>query len=242
MKLVVDIGNSRLKWARVDRRGLGPGAAVERRGTLESLLEEAFAGTEPPSAALVCSVADEEFNSRLEEWMLARWRVRPRWFKAEDRTLEIVNGYPEPSQLGADRWAAVLGARGLHRPPLAVIDCGTALTLDVVDGDDRHLGGLIAPGVELARRSLLTNTARVRAAAEQAAGLLGRSTAECVANGTRLGLAGAVERWIRDVDERLGGVAWLATGGAWPMLNAEIGHSLQYDPDLVLRGLARVLE
>ncbi len=98
------------------------------------------------------------------------------------------------------------------------------------------------PGLELAQQSLLTSTANVRAAAARAAGVLGRSTAECVANGTSLGLAGALERWMREVDDSVGGVAWLATGGAWPRMRATISRSIEYDPDLVLRGLARVLE
>ncbi len=87
----------------------------------------------------------------------------------------------------------------------------------------------------------MSSTANVRAAARSATGLLGRGTAECVANGTALALAGALERWIKDVDDSLDGVVWLATGGGWPELRATIRRSIEYDPDLVLRGLARVL-
>lgn len=242
MKLVMDIGNSRIKWAGVDADGLGPPAAADRDGPLEAVLDAAFADAKAPSGVLVASVAGEDFNARLEQWMAARWGCRPGWFRPGPEALGVVNGYSNFAQLGADRWAAVLGARGRHPPPLGVIDCGTAVTLDVVDASNRHLGGLIAPGLELARRSLSANTANVRAAARQAGGLLGRSTAECVANGTSLGLAGALERWMGDMDERLDGITWLATGGFWPRLRATIHRSIEYDPDLVLRGLARVLE
>jgi type III pantothenate kinase len=242
MKLVMDVGNSRIKWARVGAGGPGAGTVMERSGAIESALDAAFEDAGAPSGVLIASVASEDFNARLDRWFAGRWGLRPDWFRSVPETLGVVNAYPDPAQLGADRWAAVLGARGLRSPPLAVIDCGTAVTLDVVDGDDHHLGGLIAPGLDLARRSLLTSTANVRAAAARSSGLLGRNTAECVANGTTLGLAGAVERWMKDVDERLDGVAWLATGGAWPELSSAIDRSVEYDPDLVLRGLARVLE
>lgn len=242
MKLVMDIGNSRMKWARVDPDGLGQSAAANRDEPLETALDAAFADAGAPSAVLVASVADEGFNARLAQWMVDRWGRPPERFRCAPEALGVVNGYQDVAQLGADRWAAVLGACGLHAPPLGVIDCGTAVTLDVVDADNQHLGGLIAPGLALAQRSLLTNTASVRAAARRATGLLGRSTAECVANGTSLGLAGAIERWMRDVEESLEGVTWLATGGSWPWLRATIHGSVQYDPDLVLRGLARVLK
>jgi len=242
MKLVMDVGNSRIKWAGVDAGGLGPAASADRDRPLEATLDEAFSDTDAPSGVLIASVAGEDFDVRLEHWMVGHWGRRPGWFRAEPETLGVVNGYPDPGQLGADRWAAVLGARGGHAPPLGVIDCGTAVTLDVVAGDDHHLGGLIAPGLALAQRSLLSNSASIRAAAPEPAGLLGRSTAECVANGTSLGLAGTLERWMREVDDSLNGVTWLATGGAWPRLRATIHRSIPYDPDLVLRGLARVLE
>lgn len=237
----MDVGNSRIKWARVDADGLGPGAAADRDGLVEAALDAAFADTAAPGSVLISSVAGADFDARLEGWMLDHWGRRPEWFRPGPETLGIVNAYPEPAQMGADRWAAVLGARGLYPPPLAVVDCGTAMTLDVVDGTDHHLGGLIAPGLELAQRSLLTSTANVRAAARQATRLLGRSTAECVANGTSLAVAGALERWVREVDHSLDGVSWLATGGAWPRVRATIDRPMEYVPDLVLRGLARVL-
>lgn len=242
MKLVMDIGNSRIKWARVEHGELEPGGATDRERPLEKALDDAFGDMPAPDGVLISSVAGEDLNVRLEHWMVGHWGQRPGWFRARPETCGIRNGYAEPGQMGADRWAALVGARGFHPPPLAVIDCGTAVTLDVVDAADRHVGGLIAPGLELARRSLLTSTANVRASAPQATGLLGRNTAECVASGTSLGLAGAVERWIRDVERELDGVTWLATGGAWPRLRATIDRPIEFDPDLVLRGLARVLE
>lgn len=243
MKLVLDVGNSRIKWAYVEAEGgLRLRGRAERDPPVESTLDAAFGGAGAPSGVLVCSVAGEDFDVRLEHWMVGHWGLRPRRFQSERQTLGVVNGYSEPAQLGADRWAAVLGARAGHAPPVGVIDCGTAVTLDVVDADDRHLGGLIAPGLDLARQSLSRRTANVRAALRPASGLLGRSTAECVANGIGLGLAGAVERWMADVDGVLDGVTWLATGGSWPQLRPAIHRSIEYDPDLVLRGLARVLE
>lgn len=242
MKLVVDVGNSRIKWARVHDGGLDAGAGFERREPVEAALDAGWRGLERPAAVLVSSVAGERFDALLARWITQRWDCRPGWFRSQPETLGVINGYADSARLGSDRWAALLGARELRPGPVAVLDCGTALTLDVVDGADRHLGGLIVPGPDLARRSLSTGTANIRESTAAPVGLLGRNTTECVVNGTLLGLAGAVERWMADVDELVGGAAWLATGGAWPQVGRLVTNAVDYDPDLVLRGLARVLE
>lgn len=242
MKLVVDVGNSRIKWARVVDGRLEAGAPVDRGGDVPPALDAAWSTLQTPSAVLISSVADADSDARMEQWMEGRWGRSPQWFRSRPETLGLINGYGDPAQLGSDRWAALLGARARRPGPLGIIDCGTAVTLDVVDAQDRHLGGLIAAGPELAQRSLLTDTAKIRDIPARGTGLLGRSTAQCVANGTILGLAGALERWVWDVDDALKGVAWLATGGAWTQLEPMMRISVHYDPHLVLRGLARVLE
>lgn len=242
MKLVVDVGNSRMKWARVGASGLESGTAVARREPLENTLDAHWPGPEKPAAVLISSVAGARFNARLERWVLARWGCRPAWFRSQAKTLGITNGYNDYARLGSDRWAALLGARGLGPGPVGVLDCGTAVTLDIVDGEDRHLGGFIFPGLELVRRSLWTGTANIPEAAAGPEGRLGLSTAECVSNGTAVGLAGALERWMADVERLVDGVAWLATGGSWPQVRPLVRRTIDYDPDLVLRGLARVLE
>ncbi|MFZ0488124.1 MAG: type III pantothenate kinase [Arenicellales bacterium] len=242
MKLVVDVGNSRIKWARIDGGRLGPGRRAERCGSLEKLLDQLWHVDEAPSTVMISSVAGADADAAIERWITNRWGFRPDWFRSRSETLGLINGYRDSEQLGSDRWAALVGARGLLPGPFGVIDCGTAVTLDVIDERDRHLGGLIGPGLELAQLSLLAGTASIGEAGNQAVGLLGRNTADCVANGTTLGLAGALERWMAEVEESVNGVSWLATGGAWPRLSSRIRKTVRYDPDLVLKGLARVLE
>lgn len=242
MKLVVDVGNSRVKWAQVVGSDLRVGKPIERGESMEVALQSVWGYIDPPSDILVCSVAGREFDSWLAQWMQDHLACGPRWFSSQPETLGIVNGYVDHRELGSDRWAAIVGTRSLRSGPVGVLDCGTAITLDVVDAADRHLGGLIIPGPELARDCLLNNTANIRAAAPALKGVLGRSTAACVTNGVNLGLAGALQRWMSDVEDMLNGVAWLATGGAWPHLSPIMRVPMQYDPGLVLRGLARALE
>lgn len=242
MNLVVDVGNSRIKWAQVADGRMAPGASFERHGPVEAALSTAWGHMAPPSGVLVCSVAGSSYNDRLAQWTQTHWRLQPAWLRSRSQYLGITNAYARPEQLGNDRWAALIGARGLLSGPLGVIDCGTAATLDAVDDDGRHRGGLILPGLALARQSLLQRTDSIRDLGPTSPGVLGRSTAECVANGTRLGLAGALERSMKELDQVLPGLAWVATGGEWPELAALIDRPVSHDPDLVLKGLARVLE
>lgn len=242
MKLVVDVGNSRIKWARVEDGRLRPGAFFERHGSIEEALESVWGELAPPTAVLVCSVAGPAFNEWLAQWIASHWRIRPAWFESVARTLGLENGYAFPAQLGNDRWAALVGARGRFSGPLGVIDCGTAATVDVVDDDGRHRGGFILPGLALARQSLLQRTDSIRDIGPAPPGVLGRGTAECVANGTRLGLAGALERCMNEAERVLNGLSWVVTGGEWHELEGLVGKSIIYDPDLVLKGLARALE
>jgi len=239
MILLVDVGNSRMKWAflrdgaLLDRGSLGR-AQVDAGGPLDAWPDNAEV-----DRVLICSVAGAGLDARLEALVRGRLGLSPEWFRARRKTLGIVNAYAEPSHLGSDRWAALLGARGLAGGAVGVVDCGTALTLDVVDAGDRHLGGFIIPGPDLARDSLLSRTGSVREAAGDVDGVLGRSTAACVTNGTLLGLAGAVERWIAEVEAGQERVDWFATGGAWPRLAGLVRRELRHEPDLVLEGLAR---
>lgn len=242
MKLVVDVGNSRIKWARVDNARMSPGSFLERGDAIEAALSKAWEHEPAPVEVLVCSVAGTSFNERLEEWMNECWRIQPAWFRSRARALDIANAYAHPEQLGSDRLAALIGARGLSSGRLGVIDCGTAATLDAVDEEGRHRGGLILPGLALARQSLLQRTDSIRDIGPVPPGVLGRSTAECVANGTRLGLAGGLERCMKEIERLLPGLDWIATGGEWPELASLIERPVAHDPDLVLKGLARVLE
>lgn len=242
MNLVVDVGNSRIKWAQVANGRIGPGGFFERHTPVEAALSAAWDHIAPPSAVLVCSVAGSSYNDRLAQWMQAHWRLQPAWLRSRSQFLGVTNAYARPEQLGNDRWAALIGARGLLSGPLGVIDCGTAATLDAIDEGGRHRGGLILPGLSLARQSLLQRTDSIRDLGPTALGVLGRSTAECVANGTRLGLAGALERCMKELEQALPGLAWVATGGEWPALAGLIDRPVTHDPDLVLKGLARALE
>jgi type III pantothenate kinase len=242
MKLLVDCGNTRLKWAESDG-GWRTGAALHRDTEFAPLLDEHWRPLPVPRRVLVSCVADAARRVAMADWTQRHWGVSAQFNEAQARQLDVTNLYQEPSRLGADRWAALLGARGMTKAPVCIVDCGTAVTVDALSAAGEFLGGVIFPGLALLRASLTHGTAGIRDSEGERADVMARTTADAVAAGTLLGLAGAIDGLVEAHRRALGdGMQVLLTGGDAPRLAAQLHTAHSYVPDLVLRGLERVAE
>lgn len=246
MKLLLDLGNSRLKWAFWDGHSLSGEGAAQRR------LAEDFSclsALPPPQQVVVCSVAGAATDAVLSRRVQQDWHLNPLFLASQPRAADVINGYEAPASLGVDRWLALLGARALVPGAAVVIDAGTALTIDALDAGGRHLGGLIVPGIALMRRSLQLGTSGIDEGEWTAAPgemLLGRNTAAGVARGTVLAAAACCARVVRElaVDGR---PECLLSGGdaplLLPLLAAEAGiGACRHEPHLVFKGMVRQLQ
>ncbi len=237
---VVDIGNARIKWARLEGATLTDrGHAVHAAGAEDSLAEFITALPESVGRVLVANVAGPELAERLAERVAARCGIEVEFAATAAEALGVRCGYRDPSRLGVDRWLAVIAAHTLARraaagtvPPACVINAGTAMTFDAVDGEGRHLGGLILAGPRIAADALRRNTERIGATSPAAAHaprgleLLGRSTDEAVGRGALLGPAAAFDRAVGVVERALGARARVfLAGGEGPVL----AHWLETD-------------
>ncbi|MDX1594177.1 MAG: type III pantothenate kinase, partial [Gammaproteobacteria bacterium] len=187
MTLLVDAGNSRVKWGHYAQGALVPGASVGYDGPgLEANLENALGAIAPPARVLLCTVADDAASRRLVRWLRNRWPAPVAQVVPGRRGCGVRNAYAEPERLGADRWAALVGARAAFPGrPLCVVDAGTAVTVDALDEQGVHAGGLIVPGLALARGTLAERTGRIGSAegGDEEGGLeLGGSTRDAVRN------------------------------------------------------------
>ncbi len=164
--LVLDLGNSRMKWGLHGPRGwLGVGVVPNAEiGTL-SLRD--WQMLPRPARAVGVNVAGEAARVRVEA-QIARWRIVPQWLTSTAAACGVVNGYRVPAQLGPDRWASMVAARqrtlasGEPATAAIVVNAGTAVTIDALDADGRFLGGLIVPGLRLMLRALAENTAALK--------------------------------------------------------------------------------
>jgi type III pantothenate kinase len=142
--------------------------------------------------------------------------------------------------LGADRFCAVLAARELYGAPVVVVDCGTATTVNVVDGEGVFLGGSIAPGVQTALRALHEHTAQLPALSAEDVAVIGSDSASSMRSGAVHFSRFAVEGMIREVHRVTGaGTPVLLTGGNAPVLLGAglVLPGMRHDPNLLFRGV-----
>lgn len=246
MILLLDVGNSRLKWAALRNGHFEHGGVFEHTaGTIGELASVAWGEQELPQAVLVANVAGEPFRRALNSWVKRRWKLIPEYHQADAEAFGIHNAYREPARLGIDRWLALLAARELFTGPLCIIDCGTALTIDVLAQDNRHLGGLIVPGMRLMQEALSQRAEGVRqqiqdASPEQVT-LLGTDTGSAVAGGSLYAEVAVIDRLLTDLRAELGPqLRCILSGGDAPRLQPLLAFRTEHQPDLVLLGLARV--
>ncbi len=251
--LLVDIGNSRVKWRVIDlATGRPRHEGWTQLAQAEGLADRWRAvGDGPVATVCYCNVAAERAASIVEG---AARRVWPgsaiRRIVSGAERCGIVNGYRDPTQLGADRWIALIGARRLF-PGTSLLVCsfGTATTIDLLldeTGKATFVGGLILPGVETMTRSLASGTARLSTAPGVVTDFAD-STSDAIASGILRSQVGAVEQAVRHAraSSRGGGrsLSCLLAGGhaTWvaPHLTG-LGIETTLVEDLVLRGLAIV--
>jgi type III pantothenate kinase len=244
--LLVDVGNSRLKWACHVNGGLGETRALAHRGEPDAeLFERAWADMVPPTRVVVSNVAGRHARDALHEWGCKRWGIAPEFPIAASAACGVINGYSEPGRLGIDRWAALLAAYRRYGGPLAVVDCGTAITVDAIARDGHHRGGLIAPGCTLMHRSLDAGTEGIGPTGRNASGslTLGVDTPSGVACGVLHGAVGFIEQALATAERVLGEVPQVViTGGDAATLIPFLTTSHPHEPELVLAGLALLAE
>ncbi len=245
MTLLVDIGNTRVKWARLSRDGaVGAQMASRHAGWSRQDWHDALFGGPPVERVIAVSVAGPSTNANLVAAAKLAGAVDVRFIATTREAAGLRNGYADPAQLGADRWVAAIGAYAYRRGASIVADIGTAATIDVVRADGQHLGGYIVPGPQLMVSSLLHSTSDLgqRHAAndglDSGAGLAD-NTRDAIERGCRLAVAALVDRCVREAEQLLGETPRLyLTGGAALEVLPDLRSPAEHMPDLVLRGLA----
>lgn len=226
---------------------LRSGAAVLRRNHAEDVdsLATVWSALAVPQRLLIASVAGPDFGARIGAWSKRFWGIEPEFVTAQARAFGVVNAYTEPQRLGVDRWLALIAAHRLVMGPVCIVDCGTALTIDVIAKDGEHLGGLIVPGLGLMRRALLEKTAGIEAAiggaAHEEVSLLAKDTRSGVMGGTLYATIAVIDRIMQDVTDVIGAdLSCVLTGGDADTVRPLLPAGFHYEPELVLQGLAIV--
>jgi type III pantothenate kinase len=254
--LLIDAGNSRIKWALVQ-----PDGAQSAAGALthDSADQPAWSALPKPAGAWISNVAGDAAAARMIALLDAQWPHLPRTtIRACARQCGVTNNYTAPHTLGSDRWAGLIGAHAAYPGEHVLIATfGTATTLEALRADGCFVGGLIAPGWSLMMRSLGEHTAQLPTLDARAArGLLdagekpdgarrgpffATDTPRSLSAGCTLAQAGLIERMWRDLqDEWRVQVRLVVSGGAVDEVTSALKVPHTRHDSLVLSGLALI--
>ena len=236
MLLLIDAGNTRIKWALADEHA-APGAWAAEGAVPHAELNHLPASWQGRAItrAVVSNVAGARLRDQLQLMIPA---TAIDWFASTRQLDGMRNGYRDPAQLGCDRFAAALGARTLAPgQALVVATCGTATTIDALSADGVFLGGMILPGLGLMVSSLARNTAQLPQVAPGrplAAGFAD-NTADAILSGCLAAQAGAIERACAQHRAQ----ACIVSGGAAPYIAPVLAVAHRMVDNIVLVGLQR---
>lgn len=232
MKLLLDVGNTRLKWRMLqDEQVIGHGAVA-----LEQLSSALWRELPPPDQITGACVAATEIQSRIEQHIQGLWALSADWLQVSAYCGGVRNHYQSPG-LGVDRWASAIAAYrrlvGGQAAAALAINAGTAITIDVVSADGDYLGGSILPGLQLMRSALASGTARLPLA-EGRIQDLPLTTEDAISTGIVDAACGAIERLQARVQ---GPVLLLLSGGDAHRLAPHLPAAVHKVENLVLDGL-----
>ena len=243
--LLIDVGNTRIKWAWLSAAGDELQDAGGAR-TSDSLFSLPFLNCEDPvTGALACNVAGIELGRKLAGLVRERLAVELKFAQPQASACGVTAAYANPLNLGADRWAALIGAHALGPRDYCIIDAGSTVTLDLLLADGRHLGGYIAPGREMSLAAMARGTAdlasRLKGHSREPKDLApGTDSAEAMEKGALAAQLGMIRTGMQRLATRGGGspTLLLTGGGADALIATGELPEAQPVPDLVLRGLA----
>jgi len=237
MKLLIDAGNTRIKWALVKddgvwlRQGILP---VGQAGELHGQLSD----SQRIRQIWVSNVAGDEIAHHIRNINTGQ-PVRPAFIIAQENQCGVRNGYQSAAQLGSDRWAALIAAWHLVQAQCLVVNCGTAITIDALSGRGEFIGGLIMPGMDLMQRSLSGATDQLKPRnTEPWQGKYAQfplNTADALFSGSIQAACGAIQRQHALLADAQAPV--VLSGGAAELLKNYINLPLRVVDNLVLQGI-----
>ncbi len=237
MNLLIDIGNSRLKWALHENTDLREGQPVSYDPNITKQLFSRWQNISQPGCVAIANVNDSLILNQVQIVVSQLW-PGIKIFKPQSLAegYGVRNGYQTPEKLGVDRWLALVAARNYYPFSVCIVDCGTAITIDLLNQDGRHLGGLITPGLSLMKKALAQGTAELEFFDHEYPAKLADNTEAAIYTGALFSIAGLIEH----VMLKKPGFQLILTGGDAKKIARQLTIEAMVKSDLVLSGLALV--
>jgi type III pantothenate kinase len=249
--LAIDVGNTQITLGAFQDKALAQTwrLRTERHATadelgiqLRGLLHSAGIENSDLEGVIVASVVPP-LDAALTEALQRYLRKEP-LIVGPAIKLGIRNLYKNPSEVGADRLVNAAAVHSLVGGPAIVVDFGTATTFDCISKKGEYLGGVIAPGLEIANEALAARTAKLpRITFQVPSHVLGKTTIESLQSGLFWGYIALVEGVIQRLAQEMGGSPKvIATGGLSPVIGPRIRNKARVMPTLTLEGLRLLWE
>jgi len=239
MKLLIDSGNTRLKWATLDDQGEIDSHAILNEQITRELLIGIWTSLPRPDRLAIAGVGSAPLITLVYAVVDELWTNLPVIsVKSEAQAYGVYNAYQQPEKLGVDRWLALIAAHHYYPGDACVVDCGTAVTVDLINLAGKHLGGMICPGLTLMKKSLARGTAKLFFNDTLYENGPANFTEAAIYNGTLLAVVGLIEHIL---NKQVKPLCLILTGGDAELVAAHLGTKAIIDIDLVLRGLSIVL-
>ena len=247
--LLMDIGNTRIKWGVLEKRALSEIGSLSTPHSRDFDLTPLFMSLPSDVKSIVAScVLSKETQIKLTESFSDHFKLAIQFIKPKNRFSGLTNGYTNPSKLGTDRWAAMIGAHNEFGGNILVVDMGTAITIDYINAEGVHKGGQILPGLKSFFNILDQSTGSINTkinindTAAQDIKKWGKNTDDAVISGAMSAISGAINAAVFSFKIENSMPSVILTGGDAIYFKDVFDYSLSYRPNLVLEGLARILD
>lgn len=254
MRLLIDAGNTRTKWAVMDTTGvLLQGACKNDELSEFNFSAEAASKISVCSDIYISNVAGQMHASKLEK-LLQNFNISLHFIQSGKQACNVINHYEPPKTLGTDRWAALIAAWQQTKAVTVVVNAGTAITIDALLPDERQpnlahfAGGMILPGIQLMHKSLSTGTAQLsdikheKICQDDKLMVFGLNTDAAIQAGITQAAASAVEKMAGVLYEKNNKLPHIIiSGGDAAIIASQIKRNLSVNllivDELVLKGL-----
>ena len=243
--LLLDIGNTRIKWGIFDNHNILINGAVNVRESQKdnflSLYQSFPSGIEK---AVASSVLDPDISLKLNKTFKSFFGFKIEFIEPSENSHNVLNGYDEPLSLGVDRWVAMIAAYTEFKKNVMIVDLGTAITIDLIDKYGTHRGGKIFPGFKLMSEALNKNTSNI----QQTMNLhdiekkdiqsWGKNTRNVIISGITSAISGAIQVSLDKLNSDIEEPVVIITGGDFEFFKDYLDGVYKFRPNLVLSGLA----
>ena len=237
MNVLVDIGNTRIKWCIDNNQGIGNGHAIEHQySSFIKKIQQAWEILDTPETLAIASVSKKQIVEQLKQLAKVLWpNVSLVIAKTSPQAFSVINSYPQANKLGIDRWLGLIALRHYYPGNSCIVDCGTAITIDVLNDQGKHLGGVISPGLQTMKHALFQGTENLFRVDQQFSKGLSNNTEAAIYSGTLYAAIGLIEKVVTDIFTCQ---TIVLTGGDAILLSQHLDFKLIIEPDFILKGLA----